>query len=252
MISERSFAASFSSFWTELLPMLTPSFVSIVNNGYKKSLKDEYGMPINSVQKHPDIEDASIVSEFAFYLAQISLNKKFNIEEVFSNEKLREQAEYSALRIIAQYEGTSKYQRKSLTKAELNEGMILALNYQNFLKDRGKGQRIDFNPTILGAGFLAKCTADLSIGDTLFEIKTVNRNLASKDIRQLIVYLALQSVTGDRRWLKAGFLNPRKAVYHEFFVDDIIYRMSGRSAIEVFQDLITYICTRDVQIDTAF
>lgn len=252
MISERSFAASFSSFWTEFFPMLTPSFVSMVNDGYKKNLRDECGVPLNPIPKNPYIKDASVVSEFAFYLVKISLNKKSNIEKIFSNEKLRKQAECMALKIISQYEGNSEYRRRPMTKIELDEGRKLALNYQNFLEGRGKGRSIEFSPIVPGAGFLSQCKADLSIGDTLFEVKTVNRNLAGKDVKQLIVYLALQSATGNRRWSKAGFLNPRKAVYHEFFVDDIVYRMSGKSAIEVFQDLISYVCTHDVQIDIAF
>ena len=132
MISERSFAASFSSFWAELLPMLTPNFVSMVNNAYKKNLIDEHGVPLDPIPKNSNIEDTSIVAEFAFYLAKTSINKNSNIEKIFSNEKLCKQAECLALKIIAQYEGNSEYRRKSMTSIELDEGKKLALNYQNF------------------------------------------------------------------------------------------------------------------------
>ena len=110
-----------------------------------------------------------------------------------------------------------------------------------------------FGPTIQGSGFLSKCRADISAGRALYEVKTVDRNLAGKDIRQLIVYLALQNATGNSRWDKAGFFNPRKSIYHEFSVAEIIQQMAGgRSAPDVFQELIDFIARRDVEFDSKF
>lgn len=252
MISERTFAAFFSGFWTELLPMLTQSFVHMVNDGFNIPLTDKYGCPYDPVPKNPEIKDPSVIAEFAFYLARIAVKEKTSVEKIFSNRKFCKNAEQFALKIIAKYKGNKKPPRISLIEQELEEGFALAMNYQRFLKQRGQEQDIEFAPVIPGAGFLPLCKADLSIGNTLFEIKTVDRNLAGKDIRQIIIYLALQSATGERRWVSAGFFNPRRAIYHEFGVDDIVRRMSGRSTIEVFQDLIDFICTRDVQIDMAF
>lgn len=47
----------------------------------------------------------------------------------------------------------------------------------------------EFTPKIYGAGLLSECEADISIGPLLFEVKTAERKIAGKDIRQLIVYL---------------------------------------------------------------
>jgi len=81
----------------------------------------------------------------------------------------------------------------------------------------------------------------------------VKRNLAGKDIRQLLVYLALQAAAGNRRWPRAGFFNPRKAEYHEFDVDTFIAQISGgRSASEVYSDLVDFVSSRGVEIDAAF
>jgi hypothetical protein len=134
----------------------------------------------------------------------------------------------------------------------MQEAFALAQNYNRFFNVRAQGQSIEFGPEIPGAGFLSLCKGDMSIGNALFEVKTVDRNLSGKDIRQLIVYLALQAATGERRWLRAGFFNPRRAVYYEFGVDEIVERMSGRSAVEVFQELVGFVCTSDVQVDVAF
>jgi hypothetical protein len=48
----------------------------------------------------------------------------------------------------------------------------------------------EFIPKIRGAGFLSECEADISIGPSLFEVKTAESKRAGKDISQLIVYLS--------------------------------------------------------------
>jgi len=252
MISERSFASSFLGFWTELLPMLTPSFIHMINEGYKKRLADECGEPIKDVTKNLKTGSFSLIAEFAFFLAKTSIEEKLSVEKVFNNKKYCEFAERSALDEITKYEGRKVSFRSRLVLPELREGLALAKNYQRFFEARGKDKRIEFAPIIQGAGFLSICQADISIEDALFEIKTVDRNLAGKDIRQLLIYLALQEATGKKRWLMGGFFNPRKAIYHEFEVDEIIPRMSGKSSSEVFQDIIDFVCTRDIQIDMVF
>lgn len=253
MISERTFARSFPGFWEELLPLLTPSFVHIINEAFKVSLTDQFEVAIEPVPKNPQTRDAAVVAEFAFFLAKIAVDNEMHIDDVFNNRSLKERAERSALEIVTKYEGGRTYLPDKLGPAELDEGMALARNYEQFFEERCKGERTEFGPKIPGAGFLAECKADISVGTTLFEVKTVNRNLAGKDIRQLVVYLALQGVTGRRRWETAGFFNPRRAIYNEFEVDKLIQRMSGgKSSAEVFQDLVDFVCTREIQFDTIF
>jgi len=254
MMSERTFSASFSAFWTELLPLLTPTFVHMINEGFKERLNDEFGLPSEAVEKRADSRDSAVIAEFAFFLAKAAVEKEISVDEVFQNHKLRISAERGAVEIVKRYEADRVgHFPMALTQSEQKEGLSLAQNYQRFFHRRPDKELIEFGPKIPGAGFLASCIADISIGHTLFEVKTVNRNLAGKDIRQLIVYLALQAATGERRWTVAGFFNPRRAVYHKFDVDEVILQMSGgKPAAEVFHELIDFVCTRDIQMDTAF
>ena len=253
MISERTFARSFSDFWAQLLPLLTPSFVHIINQGFRESLTDRSGVEIEAIPKNPKTTDSAVVAEFAFFLAQMAVEKEMRVDDVFQNLSLKELAERSALEVVTKYEGGRVYVPDRLSPEELDEGMTLARNYGLFFEQRCKGKRIEFGPEIPGAGFLSECKADISVETALFEVKTVDRNFAGKDIRQLIVYLALQGATGQRRWETAGFFNPRKAIYLEFEVDDLIQRMSGgKSSAEVFQDFVDFVCTRDIQFDAAF
>ena len=69
---------------------------------------------------------------------------------------------------------------------------------------------------------LSSCFADLAVGSTLFEVKTVSRTFESRDLRQLLVYLALQSATGEPRWDYGGLLKPRFSCVCTFSVDWLV------------------------------
>ena len=252
MISERRFASSFDGFWSELLPLLTPTFVHMVGEAYKESLTDAFGSPLKPVEHRADT-DRSVIAEFAFYLAKNAIEKGITIRAAYDDPTVRSQAETTAGAVVRLYEGAVQYPSSELSDEDLLEGLSIAENYQPFLQEMLALGSPVFNPIIAGAGFLQTCQADIAIGRGLFEVKTVARNIAGKDIRQLIVYLALQAATSEPRWTVGGFFNPRKAEYHRFEVDELIAKISGgRSASEIYHTLIDFACSWDVQIDTAF
>ena len=81
----------------------------------------------------------------------------------------------------------------------------------------------------------------------------MTRNIAGKDIRQLFIYLALQAVTGSKRWNRAGFFNPRKAAVYKFNVEEFVFHVSGgRPPLEVFRELVDFVSSRDVHIEKSF
>ena len=253
MISERTFARSFTGFWSELLPLLTPKFVHLVNEGFKTHLTDEYGDALSPIQKNPEIRDPAVLAEFAFYISQLSIQEGKKVNEIINNDNYLNKAQHYAYEVVTRYEGGMLSIDLPLIPKEVEEGLEIALNYERFFKIYCKNKQIDFGPIISGAGFISECKADISIGNTLFEVKSVDRNIASKYIRQLVVYLALQGITGDRKWTYAGFFNPRRAVYHKFRIDDFISQMSGgKPSLKVFQELIDFVSNRDIQFDSIF
>lgn len=255
MISERDFAKSFQSFWTELLPLLTPNFIHIVNESFKERLVDNKGQFISPIPIGSDIRYPPLVTEFAFFLAKAAHSNNMTISEIANNaEKIKEvtMTTIKKLSIIdAKFHSVNK--NLNLNQSELLEGIHLATNYERFFLAFNVDREIEFNPRISGAGFISNCEGDISIGSTLIEVKTVTRNLAGKDIRQLFTYLALQASTNNRKWYEAGFLNPRKAVYHVFNVDDLIYQISGgKWATEIFGEIVDFVMSREMQIDSKF
>jgi hypothetical protein len=134
---------------------------------------------------------------------------------------------------------------------EQQEGVRLAAVYEEFLR-LWPTETVTFSPMVRGNGMLSSCFADLAVGNTLFEVKTVSRPFQSRDLRQLLVYLALQSATGEPRWDYGGLLNPRLSLFCTFSVDWLVTRLSGgRPPKVVFTDFVQALA-RDFVHDRRF
>ena len=251
MISERQFARGFQQLWREVLPLLNPHFVTVFNEVYRQKLMHKNGTQAPVVASG-DSTDASVVAEFAFHLVRLASERSIPFLDAANDNRLLSDAEKTALTLVRQYESRQVEIPHILSIVEKSEALLLVENYSTFLSGHSKSA-IEFRPYIRGAGFVNSCTGDLSVSTALFEIKTVNRNIAGKDIRQLLVYLALQSASGTRRWSEAGFFNPRRALVYQFSVDSVIPLLSGgRLTSEVFDQMVEYFGTRDLQFDSAF
>jgi hypothetical protein len=254
MITERQFASSFPDFWQELLPLLTPSCVHLLNAGHEEHLQDDNGVEIEAVEISKGTRDAAVISEFAYYLAKEAFQRSLSVNDVFDDKTICSVAQASALDLVNSYEGKNVLPNANLNAAELNEGLELALRYESFARLQGGAERCTFQVPIKGCGVLHACHADLVIGDDyLIEVKTVKRSLAGKDIRQLVIYLALNSVMSPHPWQHAGFFNPRRATFHRFRTHALIDLMSGgKSVVDVYTELLDFTCSSDVQLDSTF
>ena len=255
MISERTFSRSFQSFWKELFPLLTPSFVHFFNATLSQKIIDENNKEIEHLNPKSKNLPFAVIAEFAFYLVKEAFEQQKEIDELEKNESIIKKITKLAIDNVSKYEGDFFLFKEGfrLTDEEVDFGLKLARNYNYFFSKLGKYKNIEFNPKLQGAGFLDTCECDISFNSTLIEVKTVNRNIASKDIRQLIIYLALQSATHVKKWDEACFFNPRKAVYQLFTVDDFLYQISGgKSTYDIFQNIIDFVSNRETQLDSIF
>ncbi|RJP74752.1 MAG: hypothetical protein C4522_22535 [Desulfobacteraceae bacterium] len=253
MITERMLADSFQDFWKELLPLLTPSCVHLLNRGHGMQLLNEQGVALSPVESREQTRDSAVVSEFAYHLAKEAFSLSLNVHDAFGLKDVCKNVQNRAVRLVNMYEGARVLPDTVLNIEELEEGLELAIRYESFVRHFGKNQKCVFQIPIQGAGFLRACSADMAIGDCLIEIKTVKRSLAGKDIRQLIIYLALSAASHETVWQQAGFFNPRRASYHVFRTTELLELLSGgRAAVDVFAELIDFICSSDVQLDSSF
>ncbi len=250
MITEKIIAKEFNGLWEETLPLLTPSFVRLFNEASSEDLTQLPKTKFKHIAIDPKIDKHDLVAELSFQLAKVSTEKSINISDIKLKSEYFKIAYDRSVLFIKKYANPSS--SVVLNDEEISESYELANQYEHFFAYINANQ-IDFSPKIAGSGFLGVCEADLSVDDTLYEIKTISRNIAGKDIKQLIIYLALQHSSGVRKWLHAGFFNPRKSIHYRFSVDHLIYRTSGgRSTSEVFKDIIDFLENRGIEIDTIF
>jgi hypothetical protein len=251
MISERAFAKGFSSFWRELLPLLSPHFVALFNEAYQRPLIDAYGQSLKAIPLPAEIRP-DIVAEFAFRGARLLKIRGLGPDELVQHSTVLTAASQEAFDVIQRYEGR-KPAFTSLTSEEVFEGARIAQNYDGLYRAFPIDTEFEFCPRFPGAGFLSTAEGDLGIGDTLVEIKTTTRHVAGKDIRQLLTYLALDSNGGRQRWTHLAVFNPRLATLHRAEVDALILRLSGgKPRSDVFAELLAFAEASQLMSDARF
>ena len=250
MISERTLASGFSPLWQSAFPLLTPNFIQVFNREYVEHFRNSRGKRVRPVKRRSDVDAPDLVAELAFQAIKVAIRGGMGLSDVFEDENLVRQAWESTLDLLQMYEGAAEEEGRELpNQAEVEDAFLLANNIRAFLPP--SSVEIEFSPRIRGAGAMPECEADLAVGDKLVEVKTVTRNFSSRDLRQLLVYLALDWVSGDRRWKNGCLLNPRRGLKADFVVESLVMRISGTSVGEAFRDLVDGIC-RDVEVDAKF
>ena len=252
MISERAFAKSFASFWQELVPLLTPRFAGLFNEAYGKALIDEMGAPLQAVPIQPGIR-ADIVAEFAFWGARLLHDGGGFPGDLLDDSAIVREASRKAFEVVQQYEGVKPEVVQPLSPAELREGQALAKNYASLYRACDPIGHIDFCPRFQGCGFLNAAEGDLGIDGTLVEVKTTTRKVGSKDLRQLITYLALDTGAGRHRWTHISVFNPRRGTFHRAEANALLLRISGgKPRVDVLRELVEFVQATELVNDRTF
>ncbi len=243
MITERDVSEKFSAIWKQNLPLMTPGFMRVFNEAQVKKINS------NSI---PNIENVryDIVAETSF-----NLSETVTIEDKEINTIIKDSKRFK--KIVSQTAKsiwiTVNYKEKDLKieKLEREEIEKICENILEFIQNTKK-EKVEFKPKLKGYGFIPDLEADLAIDDTLYEIKTVNRNFKSSDLKQLFIYLALKQVSDGDNWKYAGLYNPRKGTYCKFNVKSLIYNLTGgKTPNETFENLLNGLI-RDIEVDSTF
>jgi hypothetical protein len=242
MISERDISEKFSAIWKQNFPLLTPNFIRVFNDTQITAINTNQVIAVDEVRY-------DLVSETAFNLSELAFLNKVTPLEVFTEKEQRKIVEETARSIWK----SGNYSTNDLNISEIEKQEIVSIadNTLEFIEKMG-GQDIKFKPKLKGYSFIPDLYADISIGDSLFEIKTVNRNFKSSDLKQLFIYIALRQVSEKENWKFAGLYNPRKGVYCKFNIKSLIYNLTGgKTPNEAFENLLNGL-NRDVEIDSRF
>lgn len=236
MISDKTFATSFTSFWQSALPG-GEATVRGINLSFKR-----FSPPLGSKSLATRL---ALINEIGFRLYKASLVENQTIKEIQSTsvfDKICEQA----LDFIKSFRENAEIEYAQPSKSEKAEGIEIAERLHLYFSVNERGQTVLPSPYFKGCGFVDGCSSDFLVGDTLYEIKSGDRNFRLIDIRQLLVCLALDYSSKQYNIYYAGFLNPRVGIYCRISVSDLSIRVSGKIPAELFADIIEFVSSNGV------
>ena len=250
MISERTISRGFRSIWMSHFPWLNSSFVASFNRHFSKRITSREGVNMASVQSPPEHKLHDLAAELGIQLARRATLEGCAIEEIAQDKRNLRSAWQDAIRLVNRYEGERIVPTfEHTTSIWINDAIELSRNLRAFIESQDG--KLEFEPTISGRRIIPCCEADLCIGDLLVEVKTVSRRFSSQDLKQVLIYLALDWASGNQRWERACLVNPRRAVYATFGVDWLVEQTSGRSCAEVLGEFLDSF-NRDHELEVNF
>lgn len=217
MISEVNFVKSFLSFWDIVVPYMK-QYIKICN------LNIETFEPVEDIRFDSN-SYKSLSAELGFRLFCKELNdgKQSLTPQVINN------IEIATCKYISQFRDVGLDEVK-IGEEERKEAIWLKNNLIRFFKHIWKDKApIYTNPFFVGCGILDHSWGDIIVGDTLFEIKAVDRNFQAPDMRQLLTYLVLNSASKTYNIKRICLLNPRRCVFFWDNINMAVATMSGKS-----------------------
>ncbi len=243
MISEKQLAELFDSFWQQHFPLLNPTFVRQFNSE-KERLIGAGGQPVKPVKMGPDVDRFDLVAELAFEISHEKYRAKTGGTPSHATAYRR------ALKKMATIIGLAEIPEPS--SAEIAEANSLVTVYDVFFDMVATSEEIAFRPRIKGAGVLDEMEADFCSPTTLYEVKAVNRNLKSGDLRQVVSYLVAGLASHQFAWTDYCIFNPRLAIYHTGKIEELLAYISGRTSHECIADVLDALMEREQPLESRF
>jgi len=231
MISERKFSNSFSSFWNELLPT-ADSFVRRMNLSLER-----YCLPTES-RFEVNRDRRSVINELSFRLfMNLAKGKKLS-----PNDKMRMSVEVS--HYIEKLAPNINIDQP-ISKEELEESESLSSALAQYFSG-DEVNKLRFWPVFRGCARINSCKGDIITNDKLVEVKAGDRHFRITDVRQVITYLSLNSISKQYDIQHIALVNPRKGLFFETTVEVLIEDCSQRKPVDVFGDIIDFLSTEVV------
>lgn len=218
MISERDFSFHFSSFWRSSLPNLE-AVVRSINLSYHRIDDD--------VTHKSDPSERDIVSESGYQLFCFALNDGISSAEdyLFAAVRRAELFIYGANSI-------SDIELNSFVDRNSKEIIDLANRIVRFCHSRSADSIFSAPVPISGHSLIVDCNADLMVENDLVEIKYVDRNFRSVDLRQCLVYTSLNYLKTGNSFDKLVLFNPLRGIYSELTYEEVIRGAGGVSLVD--------------------
>jgi hypothetical protein len=230
MISETSFSRGYSFFWTENTPWIG-NFVSSINVGFVERVFS----PI-AILDDPGHRSINNVVAFTLFKNILSGNND-SIDDAFRE----------SIRII------ENYPRNNLDSFNLTDTYRQIIKTQSIrLIKQYSGLEIEFFPQFPGCGIMESCQGDLYYDKTLVEVKAGNQAFKPSDIKQIIVYCALNWLSKNPLNIEnVELINPRQGTLWRSSLSDLIFSISNLPMEDLFDQFGKYLSSmsEDIQLE---
>lgn len=234
MISEKKFSEQFLGFWNQCLPFLTPQVVAELNIGGTAML-DSRGVVVKPLVRTEESTNNDLVADTAFGIFAAAHQQDKSVDSITSNSALLKKISQSAFERIRNLRGReTKKKLKPLSR--LVDAIEIAVRLYDFFVNKGSGKLI-VQPRFKGCGILDSCYGDLYMEKNLYEVKCVERNLRSIDIRQVFTYCALNYQSQQIVIDEVCIVNPRRGITFRFNVETLAQQVSGKNSAQLFHQI---------------
>jgi len=225
LIDAATFASQYSAFWRTVAPT-SELLVRRINLG----LKDRFAPPLQGAVSSTA---AALVAETGFSAFELTTE----------DSSLR--ANPGDLIALALGDAMSRFRglpssrpepALSLTAEEMNYALSLCDRLRAFFSMQAGPLTI--RPRFRGCGFVDTSEGDVFVGETLFEVKSVERGFRSADLFQLLTYYALSKSTESTPIVRLGVVNPKRGLSFDMDIDDLCRSVSGVGAVEMVGEII--------------
>lgn len=233
MMSDRTFARRFSSYWRSLLPM---------GDYLIRRVNLEPTRYASAIVGRSAPERRALVNEAGFLLAELCAKNGAVEGRIRSYEylDLLREVESRAVEKIAPLERRKAGDIAALDPLEASEASEMAISIIKFIQLSGSADDFEFSPIFYGCGMVSDCAGDLRVGAALCELKAGDRGFRSQDLRQIFVCLCLNYAKTTHSIDKLSVVNPRRGVKFQVDVDALCRAASGRAFFDVAGDLIKF------------
>ncbi len=234
MIDALTFAHSYNAFWHTHAPTCE-HFVRRLNIAEVRNFEN----PMND----SNTSNRALIAEYGFSVFCERVG-----DEARKRKRSEAQLNRSAWRIakarMGQYVGRGLVLREGLAKEEEEEAQEISIRLGKFF--RKELDCVVLRPKFAGCGFVDNSEGDVLVKETIFEIKSVDRRFRSSDIRQLIVYSALNLSSNQFGVSRMGIVNPRRGEVWEGELEEVCEEVAGVSAQDLLGAIIHVMASGEI------
>jgi len=220
MISEIVFVRDYTSFWRTISP-LSEDFVRHIN----MHVLDRYEAEL--ITKTVTSRRA-IINEIGFELFCTCYETGSTSDHIIAHE-IHNIANKTSSYISSLRTRAPKFESQ-LSEEEIEEAKKIGERLLNFFQNFNT---VILRPKFPGCGQLNSCFGDIIADDTLYEIKSGGRPFRSIDLRQLVLYLALNRLSPEYNVNNLALYNPRQGFHFVMSQNEFALQFSGLSSEEL-------------------